>query len=55
MGRVGARIDVPGQASDAEALWYDLGRWPSFVDGCKYIARETLLPRDIAEPAAAAA
>ena len=39
MGRVGARIDVPGQASDAEALWYDLGRWPSFVDGCKYIAR----------------
>ena len=37
--RVGARIDVPGQASDAEALWYDLRRWPSFVDGCKYIAR----------------
>jgi len=39
VGRVGARIDVPGQASDAEALWYDLRRWPSFVDGCKYIAR----------------
>ena len=39
MGRVGARIDVPGQASDAEALWYDLRRWPSFVDGFKYIAR----------------
>ena len=39
MGRVSARVDVPGQASDAEALWYDLGRWPSFVDGCKYIAR----------------
>jgi len=39
VGRVGARIDVPGQASDAEALWYDRGRWPSFVDGCKYIAR----------------
>ena len=38
MGRVSARIDVPGQASDAEALWYDHRRWPSFVDGCKYIA-----------------
>jgi hypothetical protein len=39
VGRVSARIDVPGQASDAEELWYDLRRWPSFVDGCKYIAR----------------
>jgi hypothetical protein len=39
MGRVSARIDVPGQASDAEALWYDHRRWPTFVDGCKYIAR----------------
>jgi len=39
MGRVGARVEVPGQASDAEALWYDHRRWPSFVDGCKYIAR----------------
>ena len=41
MGRVGARIDVPGQASDAEALWYDVGRWPTFVDGLKHIARVT--------------
>ena len=39
MGRVRASIEVPGQASDAEELWYDLRRWPSFVDGCKYIAR----------------
>ena len=39
MGRVSARVEVPGQASDAEALWYDHRRWPSFVDGCKYIAR----------------
>jgi Polyketide cyclase / dehydrase and lipid transport len=39
MGRVSARLDVPGQASDAEALWYDHRRWPSFVDGCKYVAR----------------
>jgi hypothetical protein len=39
MGRVSARVDVPGQASDAEALWYDTRRWPSFVDGCKHVAR----------------
>jgi hypothetical protein len=39
MGRVSARVDVPGQASDAEQLWYDPRRWPSFVDGCKHVAR----------------
>jgi Polyketide cyclase / dehydrase and lipid transport len=39
MGRVSARVDVPGQASDAEALWYDTRRWPAFVDGCKHVAR----------------
>jgi hypothetical protein len=41
MGRVRARIDVPGQASDAEALWYDHRRWPAFVDGLKNVARVT--------------
>jgi hypothetical protein len=41
MGRVGARIDVPGAASEAEALWYDHRRWPAFVDGCKHVARVT--------------
>jgi hypothetical protein len=39
VGRVSARVDVPGQASDAEALWYDTRRWPAFVDGCKHVAR----------------
>jgi polyketide cyclase/dehydrase/lipid transport protein len=39
MGRVSASVDVPGQASDAEMLWYDHRRWPSFVDGCKHVAR----------------
>ncbi|MEA2320178.1 MAG: hypothetical protein QOD81_28 [Solirubrobacteraceae bacterium] len=39
MGRVSARIDVPGQASDAEALWYDHRRWPTFIDGLKHVAR----------------
>jgi hypothetical protein len=41
MGRVRARIDVPGQAADAEALWYDHARWPAFVDGLKHVARVT--------------
>jgi polyketide cyclase/dehydrase/lipid transport protein len=39
MGRVSARVDVPGQASEAEELWYDHRRWPSFVDGLKIVAR----------------
>ena len=39
VGRVSARIDVPGQASDAEALWYDHRRWPAFLDGLQYVAR----------------
>lgn len=25
--------DLPGDVSEAERLWYDLGRWPSFIDG----------------------
>lgn len=24
---------MPGRISDAEALWYDLSRWPAFIDG----------------------
>jgi hypothetical protein len=39
MGAVRARIDVPGQASDAETLWYDHRRWPTFIDGLKSVAR----------------
>jgi hypothetical protein len=39
MGRVRARIEVGGLASEAEALWYDHRRWPTFVDGLKHVAR----------------
>jgi len=39
MRRVSARIDVPGRASEAEALWYDHRRWPTFIDGLKHVAR----------------
>ena len=37
--RVSARIDLPGRVSDAEALWYDERRWPSFVDGFGHVSR----------------
>jgi hypothetical protein len=39
MGRARALIDVPGLASEAEALWYDHRRWPTFVDGLHHVAR----------------
>jgi hypothetical protein len=31
--RIEASVLVPGRVSDAEGLWYDVGRWPNFVDG----------------------
>ena len=37
MGRAVAAIDVPGRVSDAEALWYDHTRWPTFVDGLAHV------------------
>jgi hypothetical protein len=37
VGRTSARIDVPGLVSDAEALWYDHRRWPTFIDGFKHM------------------
>ena len=39
MGRVRAKIAVAALASEAEALWYDTTRWPTFVDGLHHIAR----------------
>lgn len=33
MRRVSASAIAPGPVADAEALWYDLNRWASFVDG----------------------
>ena len=37
MGRASASIDVPGLASEAEALWYDPVRWASWVDGFGHV------------------
>lgn len=33
MGRVRATVRVPARVDDVRALWFDLDRWPSFVDG----------------------
>jgi hypothetical protein len=38
MGRVRAELQLPGVAtSDAEELWYDTRRWPTFVDGLAHV------------------
>jgi uncharacterized membrane protein len=37
VSRVKVTTDVPGRISDAEALWYDLQRWPSFVEGFSHV------------------
>jgi hypothetical protein len=38
MARIRLTADLPVHASEAEALWYDVDRWPSFVDGFGRIA-----------------
>jgi polyketide cyclase/dehydrase/lipid transport protein len=37
MGSASASIEVPGLASDAEALWYDPVRWAAWVDGFAHV------------------
>ena len=39
MGKASASIELPVQISAAEALWYDVTRWPVFVDGFKSVAK----------------
>jgi hypothetical protein len=39
MGRVRAEVEVAALASAAEELWYDTGRWPTFVDGLAHVAK----------------
>ena len=33
MGRVRSQVRVDARLADAEALWYDLARWPTFIEG----------------------
>src|SRR5918992_369851 len=37
--RVAASALVPGGVADAEALWYDRHRWPSWIDGFGHVAK----------------
>ena len=40
MRRVKAELQLPGvAASDAEELWYDTRRWPTFIDGIGHVQR----------------
>jgi len=39
VGRARAAIEVAGSVEDAEALWYDLQRWPTFIDGFARVVR----------------
>jgi uncharacterized membrane protein len=39
MGRASASITVPGRAAEAEQLWYDQTRWPTWVDGFGHVVK----------------
>ena len=39
MAKARASIELPAQVSAAEALWYDVARWPAFVDGLHHIEK----------------
>lgn len=39
MARVSAEIELDAPLEALEALWYDLRRWPSFVDGFAHVAK----------------
>ena len=39
MATVRAQLDFEGTPAEAEALWFDLDRWPSFVDGFGHLGR----------------
>jgi uncharacterized membrane protein len=39
VGRARAEITVAGPISDAERLWYDISRWPTFVEGFAHLAK----------------
>jgi hypothetical protein len=37
--KVEAAIIVPGRISEAEAVWFDTNRWPTWLDGFGHLAR----------------
>lgn len=39
MPRARAAVSVPGLASEAEALWYETRRWPTWIDGFGHLVK----------------
>jgi hypothetical protein len=39
VGRASANTVVPGRLAEAEDLWYDRHRWPSWVDGFGHVVK----------------
>jgi uncharacterized membrane protein len=39
VGSTSAELEVEAPISAAEALWYDLARWPGFVDGLHHVVK----------------
>lgn len=39
MGTVRVTQELPAQVSFAESLWYDVSRWPAFVDGFGHVRK----------------
>jgi hypothetical protein len=47
MTRVVVNTVVPGRIVEAEELWYDVNRWPNFVDGYSHVVqRDEGWPRE---------
>lgn len=40
MPRVSAEIEVDAELPAVEELWFDVRRWPSFVDGFAHVAKQ---------------
>jgi hypothetical protein len=39
MGTARAELTVPGSVHEAETLWYDTSRWPTWVTGLAHVAK----------------
>ena len=40
MGKIRTEIDISAPLPAVEALWYDTGRWPMFVDGFAHVVKQ---------------
>ena len=50
MGKARASVTLSGcRASEAEELWYDTSRWPTFVDGFAHVVSTEQSPQNTIE------